>query len=81
MFGLLVLSDLLLVVGFVLVPNFGDGPGWLTIAALLGGGTSRTSGQAIPRWWPNPLLMNLVVFVPNLVCLWRIVQLARASRG
>jgi hypothetical protein len=57
---LITVSHLLLISAFLLQYDQGDGPNWLTITALFGGG-------AAPTWWPNPGIMNLAVFLPVLV--------------
>jgi hypothetical protein len=57
---LMVVSHILFIVAFLLQYDEGDGPGWLTITALLG-------HREAPAWWPDNPIMNLCLFIPVLV--------------
>jgi hypothetical protein len=60
---LIAVSHLLFVSAFLLQYDIGDGPDWLIFTELLG-------HPRVPGWWPakaiNPLILNLVVFLPVL---------------
>ena len=64
--ALLVGSHLLLIVGFLLQYDMGDGLDWLTITALMGKGPGYEDSQP-PSWWPSIPFMSLWVFVPVFV--------------
>ena len=62
-FALLLASHTFFILGFLLQLDGGDGPNWLTITYVVGGGYHTR----LPSWWG--LWMNAVVFVP-LVLTW-----------
>ena len=64
--ALITVSHLLFVVAFLLQYDQGDGPGWLTITALLGDSQAVGSKQP-PEWWPDELKENFVLFIPVFV--------------
>lgn len=61
--ALLVASHAFFVLGFLLQLDGGDGSDFMTITYLVSG------DYGLPSWWPETLLMNVLVFVP-LVVTW-----------
>lgn len=59
-------SHALFLLAILLQVDGGDGPSWLTLRALLGEGRGHPGSQP-PGWWPNFMVMNLLVFVPVFV--------------
>jgi hypothetical protein len=58
----ILISHLLLLIGFLLQLDVGDGPGWLAIAQLFGWKWGNTLRE---HWWTEyPLLFNSLAFVP-----------------
>jgi hypothetical protein len=60
---LIAFSHVLLISAFLLQYDQGDGPGWLTITALLGN-PAVVGSTYPPAWWPDALKNNFVLFVP-----------------
>ena len=63
LFVWLLASHAFFVLGFLLQIDGGDGSDFMTITYLVSG------DYGLPSWWPETLLMNIVVFVP-LVVTW-----------
>ncbi len=76
-----VISNVLLILAFLLQWDIGDGLGWLTITALLGGGPGSPD-SAPPSWWLKDqdvlLLTDLLLFVPVIIS-W--IILGKAVQG
>ena len=70
--GLWLVSNVLLLVAFLLQHDAGDGAGFLTITVILMGEPGSASAQP-PSWWPHGFLANLVLFVPVLVTWFALV--------
>lgn len=72
------MSDALLLGAFLLQLDAGDGPEWLTITALMGGGPGYPLAEP-PSWWPSSL--SLAVFVPLLASWILMVMVARRGES
>jgi hypothetical protein len=64
-----VASDVLLLLGFLLHYDAGDGLGWLAISALVTGSPGAQE-TVPPAWWPAALTFPGVVFGPLVVSWW-----------
>jgi hypothetical protein len=78
---LVFLSHLALVLAFFLQYDYADdGPGWLTITALLNR-DPFTDGHTVPSWWwPHGLSLNWIVMVP-VVASWVLLVRKGLRRG
>lgn len=72
------ISDVLLLGAFLLQLDAGDGPQWLTITALTGGGPGYAAAEP-PVWWAGS--MSLAVFIPVLMSWTLMVILARRGEN
>jgi hypothetical protein len=72
--SLIIASDVLLFIAFMLQWDIGDNEhGWLAITALF----SPPSTSPAPAWWPDGGLMNILLFIPELVILVTLFWLSR----